>query len=48
VTTVPFHLGRALRVRDLLNRDESLDNVGANGTGERKAEVPAKAYAAPS
>jgi hypothetical protein len=42
-----LYIGRALRVRDLLNRDQELDNVGANGTGEGKANAPAPTYAGP-
>ena len=28
VVTVPYHLGHAARLRDLMNRDEQLDSVG--------------------
>ena len=41
VTTVPFHLGRALRVRDIYHRDEELDQLTGSPTAERPAASPA-------
>jgi hypothetical protein len=36
VIAVPFHVGRAHRLRDLFDYDESLDDDRRPGTGERR------------
>ena len=36
VIAVPFHIGRAYRLRDLLDYDESVDDNRRTSTGERR------------